>query len=329
MKTLTSIALVLLYYCTLAQEIGINKKRIFKELTNIEKESNQSVKLTLNVHNVYHINLLTSSLKYILRQDSGRYVISAKGNVSKFYDYKNNKLSFHINSPVIIERLKNSNIELDENVSFISLHDKLTSISDMIIYDKANKTFIDENSKIYKNIYELIENRYGSLEKYFEISNQVVLTRQFLEQNTPSTNEELSAFLKFNYFFHSIYNPKDTLKTLDFFVDEISLVINLNKNEEELIKEKVIKKFRSPFKLNSKPSKICISIYNYDITDNLLEVITTEKYIQLYKYIENKRELNNTIHNRITYDFKNLKSQGLIPEQYKSPNEFINSAFKY
>jgi|GEM_PF-2555587 len=169
------------------------------------------------------------------------------------------------------------------------------SFSPLGFQTKNSTQFIDTNLHVYSNLSDLINNRYGSMEKYLELlsdENEISnLTKNFFS-NEKKRIEYCKEILRKDYKTATEYCAGDTEKVIRLFIVEADSLLRLNSYQRIILKSKLfsclIKKEHCPKYQGQYDG---VFFYGYDISKLLKSVFTRNQYAE-YFY---KREMLESI----------------------------------
>ena len=182
-------------------------------------------------------------------------------------------------------------------------------------FDKEKISFIDENLHTYTNIEEIIKYRYGSVEKYLEITEDTKLKEQLLSKI--ANIEGAKAIVKNDYVHWKNEFPQDTVGVLNLFIAEMDSITKLSAEQKALIKQKVIDRIRK-YQLKTYTG-FGIPFYGEDISHEVQAVLTKN---QLSKYLE-QRALNSWLATQASNRVYNY-----LKREKNTPESLLDSIYK-
>jgi hypothetical protein len=164
---------------------------------------------------------------------------------------------------------------------------------DLIGFFKDGEVFfINTDFHIFTALQEIIEYRYGSVAKYYEMVESDMLKNQFLLKLDFATAVNI---LRRDYITYENSFPKDTTKILSLFFAEIDSLVHLTDTQKNLLVTQITKRLRS-MKINlCGLNDVCIlhEPVNYQID----QVLTIDQYhtyldkLEFVRWAQNKASL--------------------------------------
>lgn len=199
---------------------------------------------------------------------------------------------------------------------FVYFFDNEKALRNLIGYFEDGKIyFIDENLNVYRNTPAIVNVKYGSMEKYFEMTSDLNFKKQLLLKI--DRVNDLKNVLKSDYSVWQTYFPKDTSKILQVFLTELSQNSDVSKEQQTLLKEAILNRIQL-FKIET--YSCGISFLGQDVSNEVKAILTRNQY---NKYIE-KREyaswLSFQANEKMFNYLKKIKeiSEDSIPNYYRN-----------
>jgi hypothetical protein len=104
--------------------------------------------------------------------------------------------------------------------------------------------FVDTALHVYKNIYALVLNKFGSVRKYIELCRTEQAFKDYYSKMVPKQEDKKVAVCKkivrSDYQEFIAMNEEDTGKAADLFISEMSSIIDLTALQRQLLKERML-----------------------------------------------------------------------------------------
>lgn len=312
---LTAILILIAVFCYSQSE---KQKEIIFEYIN--KDSKGTGKIVSKINSVENKEALFSKAKVFpvfkiklnnenkpfLEQNNESYLVYYEERLYVFYNGEKSRL--FENSP-IIETISKF-LQKREDFLIVYFNDNFSSYGNFINPLLTNKEFgylIDKKER-YENLMGYINSKFGSLEKYKEKAKLDDVRNEIIAKDA-------DLLIKDNYFFYETYCPKDTVLTINAFINQVRHATNtLEKNQEIELRKRITAKI-NPYnyffkdnlndstktkiieqlkKENVEAKKKMVNLYGqYDfllfgnnITNELLEVLTEKQFIDYKNYID-------------------------------------------
>jgi len=204
--------------------------------------------------------------------------------------------------------MKNEIFEYDEKFTMNFLRPFFWKINKLTHQSTENnqRHWVDENSSINLNSEKEITENYGCLEKYYEI----LKIENYKDSILKSMNFETAKHIVRNDFEQWLhYNPKDSLKIIELFVNEIYTLIGIAPDQQKQIHDIILKNLR---KENFDTYDLTFNDYwRWQIERSLL-VLTENQY---YNYLRqnNYKNLEQSI--ALNYLHSYYKNEQKIPKR--------------
>lgn len=274
---------------------------------------NVSIKQLTEKNNESAIEIMIdSSLGYGFIKDHNKVLIVANKINSSYSFLSNELIAPHAKN---IDMIENA-MHYSANPFFVYFLKDEKYWQDVIgLFSNGKISFIDVDLHIYSDFETIIKHRYGSVEKYLELSED----SKFKERLKSKIDdiEEAKAIVKNDYIKLLNHFPQDTLDVFNLFILEMDSITKLTEDQKAIVKQKVFIRI-SKYQLNTYTG--CgIPFYGEDISYEVQSVLTKNQYS---KYIA-QRALNSWLatqaSNRVYTYFKREKG---IPE------DSIKSSYK-
>jgi hypothetical protein len=318
-----------------------NYVSIFKDNKIPNKEA---FLLNATIHPIYKF-VLTEKKNRINHKVQGYYYIVYDDRI---YFYKNGVSESKLGNDETNKylKIKKTSIKIGSFTDFI-YYDGIEFIP--VIIDEENNLIIDYKEK-YNNISSYLNIKYGSFEKYKEIAENEIIREKL-------SVKDIQESIKNNYKKFEYNCPKDTLLVLKTFINQIKQAVGeISKEQEQKLIERIkiklnpfdflykdikdvkIKELILKSKEKSEEAKKKIIryegnydflIYNVNITDDLLTVLTNKQF-QDYKNYNDIRfpviEVNDIFRSkRYEYGREILQKEKLINlGDYKNYDKYAN-----
>ncbi len=144
---------------------------------------------------------------------------------------------------------------------------------------------LDSNKHVY-TITQFLCHRYGSVQKYVELSQKEATKKMLYSTKIAATDPDTQLnncikILRSSYRTFSIYEPNDTAKVLTVFLTEMDSILKLNKCQQQLLYQKIMMQF-SPGGRKYIPGSDGIYFYGFNIKPVITSILT-EKEFALYQ----------------------------------------------
>jgi hypothetical protein len=154
---------------------------------------------------------------------------------------------------------------------------------DIAFIKEDNLCFYDEQFQYFCGFKDFVIDKYGCMEKYWEILSNEKKEFDEISSMKISTAKEL---VRMDYKKWYIYFPNDTAKIVDLFMNEMKSMVKLKDNQEKLIRKNIYscfeKKYDIPFNF--------VYVIGKDVSYSLITILTVEQYFMyLQKYLTKNR----------------------------------------
>jgi hypothetical protein len=145
---------------------------------------------------------------------------------------------------MLLNRETDRSGDFRKNVFFLRPLGYIDYDFDLLVYCENGKLVVeDDQANKYNSLAEFIKAKYGSLEKYAELSEENN-AQENIERTMPvnNMNEALSVITTYGYL-HSKYFPTDTLGNLNCMLNDIQAATPITSDQEKLLRAKVLQNF--------------------------------------------------------------------------------------
>ena len=297
----------------------ISDDKIKREL--FDKWGENTKNKEISVFPIYKV-LVTPDEKHVETVlDSGNFIVRLKNDkYLNFYSYGKKDSKFGNSKKIEITQsmLEKISTFCKKENSFIYFDNDqvLLDYTKVSVFNLNEGVYINSDLKIFKNIQDFLSYRYGSMEKYFEISK---LKKEKLKFNSKPV-DEIKNLAKNNYLVWQELFPNDTTKIVDLFVKDVDYCIELNDSEKRLLKQEIM--YRISYTDANDANGIGIPMFKEDITLFVRRALPKRKF---YKYLDCKYDFNKkrVIDNVLKYEYNKSHKK-----TFKTYNDYLKSILK-
>jgi hypothetical protein len=268
-----------------------------------------------NGHSPYDLNnmVIDSTFQYAVLKKRNKLFMVASRNYSA-YDFitvNNQRINYEAKQLRMIDTAR----KYSSNPFFVYFFDDEKGRNDLIGFfnKKGGVTYFDDNLKSYKNTDAIVAERYGSLDKYIEIHDDIKQKERLMSKIV--TVEDEKKIIAEDYNLRTAKFPNDTAKNLNLFISNITRISNLTKQQQTLLSKKIVDWIRL-FKLTTYGCGI--PFYGKDIAYQVESVLTRTQYNNYIRQSELDSWLSKQTQNKIFYH---------IMGERKIPTDSINREY--
>ncbi|WP_374505774.1 hypothetical protein [Flavobacterium sp.] len=317
--------------------VGIFPKK--KPITNKEELFSNAT-----VYPIYKVVVNTENEKELV-QKKDYFLVSYENELYKFIDAPK-MFSYLKNDPFFVNFYKLSSENKDFKIIYFTEIYSLDSKYLKPLITDTNMSFVIDDDKKY-TFSDYIDNRYGSINKLKEL--------QELDQlRDKLTVSDYNNSVKNDYEYYNYVCPKDTALVLKTLINQIKFATkDFTTGQELRLKNKVyhkIKPYEALKKIKQKKESDILllktkeeeyfkgltnvtgfyeyKIYGVSITNELLEILTTEQFIDYKKYIDVRKPMIETRLNFYNNKYRNRYGYEIIEKEGGKPGNYFEYSNK-
>ena len=245
-----------------------------------------------------------------------------------------NQVGFNVEDSFI---KKNADSLYRKKSFFIYFLDEEKFGRDLIAYcDGSNTQILDKNITSFSTIEDVINYRYGSIEKYLELCVNEEEVKKIRTRLQVTNVQDASILISKSWQLRTQYLPTDTAQNLQLLINDIDSACNINQNQRRLIANK-IQSFVNMFKGLKMPSYNCNYDFNFmgwlDIKVLVTDILTTDQMVKCERYFKEMHQMVTNAQNLIYTSFNTTSKQGgitvgaMTKDGEKKYKDYIKSIF--